>query len=68
MTDAIRYLETIGASPALANEPDAVAAAVAALGIDERQKRALLGNDAGALGKALGGRELMRCLILTPDE
>lgn len=68
MSNAIQFLETLGASPASSSrDTDAYAQALAAVDIDEAQHRALIGRDAGALARILDGRSQMLCMIVTPD-
>lgn len=66
MSDVIDFIESLGARPAMA--PSDYAAAVGRLAADEDTRDALLRRDAGALGAALGGRDVMWCAILSPDE
>lgn len=62
MTDVIRFLESMGSNPALANLPATdYAAAVAALDADQPQKQALLDRDHAQLNRLLGGRHKMYC-------
>lgn len=62
MTDVIRFLESMGSNPALANMPAAeYAAAVTALDADQAQKQALLDRDHAELNRLLGGRDKMYC-------
>jgi hypothetical protein len=62
MTDVIRFLESMGSNPALANlSATEYAAAVAALDADQMQKQALLDRDHTALNRLLGGRDKMYC-------
>ncbi|GAA4867687.1 hypothetical protein [Luteimonas vadosa] len=68
MSDAIQFLETLGASPAASGLHDAgYAEALAALELEPAQEQALAGRDAGALSRLLDGRPAMLCMIATPD-
>lgn len=66
MSDVIDFIESLGSRPALA--PRDYAAAVECLAVDRATREALLQRDAGALGTALGGRDVMWCAIMTPEE
>lgn len=62
MSNVIRFLESMGSSPVLANlTAEQYTAAVAALDVDQGQKQALLDHDHAALNRLLGGREKMYC-------
>lgn len=64
--DVIGFLESLGARPALpARDYDE---AVAVLGFDAGAREALVARDPSALAAALGGRDVMWCAILSPDE
>lgn len=67
MSNAIRFLESIGASASLQAAAD-YAAAVAALDAEPAQKSALLDRDVAALAHLLDARPTMFCMILAPDE
>lgn len=64
-TNAIHFLEALGASPALAGAP--YAEAVAALPVAPAQRAALLGRDASALARLLEARPTMICMIAVPN-
>jgi hypothetical protein len=68
MSNAIQFLEALGANPASSSwDADAYAQALAAVDIDEAQHRALTGRDTEALAKLLDGRVHMLCMVATPD-
>jgi hypothetical protein len=68
MSNAIQFLESLGASPASASrDPDAYARALSEVDVDEAQHRALIGRDADALARLLEGRAQMLCMVSTPD-
>jgi hypothetical protein len=68
MSKAIEFLESLGCSPALA-QPSLAAYVdvVAALGVDERKRAALLDRDVQRLSGLLGGRAMMAMNVATPD-
>lgn len=66
MSEVIGFLESLGARPASTAQD--YEAAVAALGIRGAAHDALLRRDAAGLNAALGGRDVMWCAILSPDE
>lgn len=69
MSQAIQFLEMLGRAPApFVGQPDAYAAAVAALDVEESQRAALLGRDSMTLGGLLDGRARMICAVCTPDD
>ena len=65
MSNAIRFLEHLGSRPLSAAE---YAAGVAALEVDEAQRRALLDRNAVALNDLLGGRRKLMFAILAPED
>lgn len=68
MSKAIGLLESLGCNPALVQPSLAgYADAVTALGVDDRQKTALLNRDVPALSSLLGGRSKMAMSVATPD-
>lgn len=69
MTEAIRFLETLGSNPALARATSAAAYgnALDVLGVDGQKQQALLDRDPRALNLLLGGRAVMAMAIATPD-
>lgn len=68
MSNAIQFLESLGASPASASrDAEAYVRALSVVDVDEAQHRALIGRDADALAKLLDGRSQMLCMIVTPD-
>ncbi len=66
MSNVIRFLESLGAQPALS--PMEYAATVAVLGVDGEQKQALLDRNQTTLNDLVGGRPTMLCFIATPDD
>jgi hypothetical protein len=69
MSNAIRFLESLGSKPSLAKLSAAeYAAAVAALDVDDAQRQALLDCDETALSGLLGGRYDMMCILWPADE
>lgn len=66
MSDVIDFIESLGARPALGLRE--YAAAVGHLAVDPATRDALLQGDGAALGTALGGRDVMWCAIMSPDE
>ncbi len=68
MSSVITFLEQLGQDPRLAGRsPDAYAAAVDALGLDNAPRQALLDRDADALNDLLGGRMKMMCFLFPAD-
>jgi hypothetical protein len=65
MSTVIRFLESVGAAPALM--PGQYASLVARLNVDEAEHNALIGRDAEALGELLGGRAVMCCVVFEPQ-
>lgn len=65
MSNVVRFLETLGAQPAMSNAD--YAAAVAYLDAGEAPKRALLDRDSVELTGLLGGRARMICMVATPQ-
>jgi len=65
MSNVVQFLENLGASPTLsvANYVSAIAAS----GLDEAARDALLKRDAEGINRLLGGRAAMRCMVATPD-
>jgi len=61
MSDVVRVMERLGCAPAWESAASDVP------GLDRPERRALLGGDAETLAQLAGGREEMRCLILTPE-
>lgn len=64
MSKVIRFLESVGAAPALL--PDQYAELVAQLDVEDSERDALIGRDAEALGDLLGGRAAMWCTVFEP--
>lgn len=64
-TNAIQFLEALGASPA--HDALAYAGAVAALPVAPAQRAALLARDAGSLARLLDARPTMICMIAVPN-
>lgn len=68
MSNVIAFLESLGKDAALAGQsPQAYAAAVEALGLDDAPRQALLARDAAGLNDLLGGRMKMMCLLFPAD-
>ena len=65
MSKVIRFLETVGAAPALL--PDQYAALVEQLDVGDAERDALLQCDAKLLGDMLEVRAVMRCSIFEPQ-
>lgn len=67
MSNAIRFLETLGQDPALSRlSPQQLQAMIDTLDIDEAQRDALLAGDASVLNQLVGGREKMGKLVWEP--
>ena len=64
MSDVIRFLESVAI-----RQPDGLRydTMVSRLDANEEQKQALIGRDAEALARLLGGRDAMCCMILGTD-
>lgn len=67
MSNAIRFLESMGASDSLRAASD-YEAAVRALDVESAQQTALLDRDSASLAGLLLARPTMFCMILAPDE
>lgn len=67
MSNAIRFLESMGASASLQSAAE-YAAVVAALEVEPAQQAALLDRDVATLANLLDARPTMFCMILAPDE
>lgn len=67
MSVVIELLEKMGASPAFGRVPLDLLDTVEAGALAPAQRRALRGQDAGALNRLLDGRATMFCMIATPD-
>lgn len=68
MSNVITFLEQLGQDPTLAGRsPEAYAAAVDALGLDNAPREALLARDAETLSGLLGGRVQMMCFLFPAD-
>lgn len=68
MSNAIQFLESLGASPASASrDAEAYVRALSVVDVDEAQHHALIGRDAEALARLLDGRAHMLCMVATPD-
>jgi hypothetical protein len=65
MSNAIRFLETMGSNPRAGSD---YAAVVASLQVPPQQRQALLARNHAALGALLGGREAMKCLVFSQEE
>lgn len=67
MSNAIRFLETLGQDPALSRLPkEQLKTVVDSLELDAAQRDALLAGDPAALGQLIGGRARMIGLIWEP--
>lgn len=67
MSNAIRFLETLGQNPALARlSPEQLKSMIDSLDLDPAQRGALLEGDLSALGQLIGGRAEMIGLIWEP--
>ena len=67
MSNVVQFIERLGRDPKGLSIAD-YTASVAALDIDEEQRRALLERDQDALSALLGGREKMMCVVWPADE
>ena len=65
MQNVIQFLESMGITPVMPHDYEA---AVRTRITDDEQRRALLMRDGIALGKLLGGRDRMQCMIMVPEE
>lgn len=65
MSKVIRFLESVGAAPALL--PEQYSQLVSELDVMEEQRDALVARNAAVLGELLGGRAVMRCAIFEPQ-
>ncbi len=67
MSNAIRFLETLGQNPALSRlSPDQLQAMIESLKLDPAQREAILQGDLSALSRLVGGRAEMIGLIWEP--
>ncbi len=67
MSNAIRFLETLGRDPALSRaSPEHIESMIAALDITPAQRDALMAGDASVLSQLAGGRDRMKSLIWEP--
>ena len=67
MSNVVQFIERLGSGPRNLSVAE-YAASVAALDIDDEQRRALLDRDHDALSGLLGGRETMMCVVWPADE
>ena len=67
MSNAIRFLESMGAAASSQATADYLAA-VAALDVEADQRAALRDRDVASLTRLLDARPAMFCMILAPDE
>ncbi len=68
MSNIIQFLESMGKDASLSNlSSQHYAAAVAELGLNVASQQALLDRDHQALNQLLGGREEVRCMLVTPE-
>lgn len=65
MSNVIQFLESLGNKPTLS--AGEYTASIAALGVDDAKKQALLDRDHNSLNNLLGGRAKVRFYISTPD-
>lgn len=65
MSNAIRFLETVGGKHLT---PAEYAASVASLSVGQEQKQALMDRDPYALANLLDGRKQLRCAIFASEE
>ena len=69
MSDAIRFLESMGSDSSLSRlSAEEYAATVAYLDVEPSQQRALIDRDHAALSDLLGGRQTLLCSVFAPDE
>lgn len=69
MSDAIRFLESMGSDSTMSRlSPGEYAATVASLDVNPLQQRALIDRDHAALNDLLGGREKLLCSVFAPDD
>jgi hypothetical protein len=68
MSNVIQFLEAMGSNRLTHVSTAEYAATVAALDVDDSQRRALLDRDLDALNGLLGGREEMLCSVWSPEE
>lgn len=67
MSNAIRFLETLGQDPALSRlPPDQLQAMIESLELEPAQREAMLRGDSSALSRLMGGRANMVGLIWEP--
>lgn len=67
MSNVVQFIERLGMDPKCLSAAE-YAASVAALDVDEAQRRALLDRDPHALSALLGGRGTMMCVVWPADE
>ena len=69
MSNAIRFLETLGQNPALSRLPaEQLQVLIDGLDVDADQRDALRHGDVAALNDLIGGRAKMMCLIIAPGD
>jgi hypothetical protein len=69
MSQTIRFIESLGCKPAFGNVSAAdYANAVGSLEVGDEERQALLERDSVALGRLLGARPTMACMVWAPDE
>lgn len=66
MLNAVRLLEALGRNPELKSAGD-FQLAVATAQLEPAVEDAVLRGDAGALNRLLGGRPIMMCNVVLPD-
>ncbi len=69
MSQIIQFLENMGKNPSIARlDPDAFAASVDALSIDSASRSALLSKDSKAIGRMLGAKDRLQCILFKPEQ
>ncbi|HVR81747.1 MAG TPA: hypothetical protein VHF02_06670 [Luteimonas sp.] len=64
MSNVIQFLEAVGSKPL---SPGEYAASVAELEVNDAQRQALFNRDHVTLNSLLDGRDIMHCMVATPD-
>lgn len=69
MSNVIQFLESMGANAVLARMSiDDYESAVAALNVEDSQRKSLLRGDINKLGDQLNARDTLLCLVFSPSE